>query len=73
MNLVTQYNLRTDGRALKTIKEQNLEEQNYHMDTFEIQFSYVPPIFCSEQVDDGSFLNTGFYFLEYNFEPEFTP
>ncbi|MDC3051936.1 toll/interleukin-1 receptor domain-containing protein [Acidimicrobiaceae bacterium] len=52
---------------------ENIEDQNYHMDTFEIQFSYIPPIFCTEQVDDGSFLNTGFYFLEYNFDPVFTP
>jgi hypothetical protein len=52
---------------------ENIEDQNYQMDTFEIQFSYIPPIFCSEQTDDGSFLNTGFYFLEYNFDPVFTP
>lgn len=52
---------------------ENIEEQNYYMDTFEIQFSYIPPIFCSEQTDDGSFLQTGFYFLEYNFDPVFTP
>ena len=37
MNLVTQYNLRTDGRALKTIKEQNLEEQNLEEQNFEEQ------------------------------------
>ena len=52
---------------------ENIEDQNYQMDTFEIQFSYIPPIFCSEQTDDGSFLNTGFYFLKYNFDPIFTP
>lgn len=52
---------------------ETLEDQNYHMDTFEIQFLYIPPIFCEEQIDDGLFLNTGFYFLEYNFDPVFTP
>jgi len=66
------------GKWLETMQSlisssETLEDQNYHMDTFEIQFLYIPPIFCAEKIDDGSFLNTGFYFLEYNFDPVFTP
>jgi hypothetical protein len=54
-------------------ESKTLEEQNTLMDTMEIQYTIIPQLFCPEKEDDGLFLNTAFYFMEYNFEPVFTP
>ena len=49
------------------------EDQNYQLDGFDISFRVSPYILCPNQIDDGSFLATALYALNYNFEPKFSP
>ncbi|MDC0140730.1 toll/interleukin-1 receptor domain-containing protein [bacterium] len=45
----------------------NLEEQNYHLDSFTIMFEMVPQLFCEEHIDRGIAYSTYLYFIERKF------